>query len=184
MRHLQKGRWLTHLCTSTVFACSIKDGILCICRYAFGDVHLGQSCRLKASSDKDHILNYLWAFSSLLYYWSLLSVGLLVGSDIRSMETTQESSLFKDPTRPIEGTTASFQVSGSAHQDDFGCIWKLSVEHWKAWSSNTRNSQSPQNWTWVSKWGQHNMTPVHLIWHTNTIAVISHTYKFPYIGSS
>jgi hypothetical protein len=34
------------------------------------------------------------------------------------METTRESSVFKDPTRPI---------SGSAHQDDFGCIWKLSL---------------------------------------------------------
>jgi hypothetical protein len=43
------------------------------------------------------------------------------------METTRESSVFKDPTRPIEGTTASFQLSGSAHQDDFGCIWKLSL---------------------------------------------------------
>lgn len=28
-------------------------------RYVFGDVHLGQSCRLKASSVKDHILVYL-----------------------------------------------------------------------------------------------------------------------------
>ncbi|CAM6033246.1 unnamed protein product [Sphagnum compactum] len=37
--------------------CSRTDR--CEYRYVFGDVHLGQSCRLKASSDKDHILNYL-----------------------------------------------------------------------------------------------------------------------------
>ncbi|CAM6028890.1 unnamed protein product [Sphagnum balticum] len=37
--------------------CSHPDH--CEYRYAFGDVHLGQSCRLKFSSDKDHILNYL-----------------------------------------------------------------------------------------------------------------------------
>lgn len=31
----------------------------CEYRYVFGDVHLGQSCRLQASSDKDHILRYI-----------------------------------------------------------------------------------------------------------------------------